>query len=1660
MTFLSLLADQINNQYSIGENDTTSLDAVGVGQNQQFGSLGDYAGMFNQSTERKYVEEGYLRRDPYTSDPKLFKILLQEPSATVLIKKSMFSSINENYRPDFMDKDEKMYYKAMKILFQNKCRQIAVLEKLSKIQKVTAAVGNVSDQLLPIIIGLTDSVSSEINASGPSLFGGSGSNGDIVNFTKVIERIRRLYAFNNTNQITTWITDSTNLFQSQLAQGTGVIEITNFTSLSTTTTTDLKNAGGFSFDISDPYESMLITDYDIEKAISDATNAYYNHKIYQFGQNSTQQTVNQTQAQLGLMRSTRGVSPIEIITAPDILLGQRVSAILTRTGIAIEFSYVDTVVVVAPAYLQGGVVAGIDGLSLSEMVSFQQVIDAVYSQIQANSSSQNSFQATNKMTNYARRKMMFQFMGKVIIQPMDVAHIYINSKSRFDGQLLNGIQAMFAGFGILQSTTNTPTDLTNANGTLFNPSQGIQMQAEKAAFVGPDFPSYLWALLRNQFVTEKEGTHVAAGVVESAPSNWSDGKFTISVRGKDNTSYFDLGKVNWKPGVDVFNGPLFDPLTPFRTTFDTITSNAKSNTPELLDENKWLLGLSSDGTSPLAKSKLGPNAGLPAHSDNLLLEGNIDKVTGSPTKVYYAPDGLVYKWKEGIGVLVQFGSSLDINDPSKIGNPAITKEPFAGQDVMNVLSLLITGQPYNFATYWQTVSNFDGFNRDPQSQQDSAYSYYASLRTDLTKNNITWGNFIPYKNLVMDEQTFAKAMQGQIAAVNRNNELDSLIQQLATAKNNVALFGSAHALTTNPGQQTQYTNNAIEAQNQATQLSIQINAIINNKQASTNLNSNQIGAGGDPSFASGASSSGNNPNSTVSDASQRQSYRRQLNYLTRRMSYNVRANEDKNLFIVDDTYDKDYDIIAYEESLADGIKLYNNEFESVRGKIIATAELLNLEVFADSQGHIRVRSPQYNRMPSSVFYRMLYLNKAYGIQIFPQFLNDLFQTQVQTLTNRVEVLENQIRLDCAVLGFNTDADCEDFILNGDSDNASVTQGTTDAFAFISDEASFRITNYATLINQANPDATNQAITSLAQQANGQKQVFTNSQRYQYLASAYNTGDLNQQGYSIQDVSQLATNPRLNALIQIIKTDTGQQIPNDYFISSNNAITNAVNTPLGQTIDVFKVTKDLSGYIKQRQQALKQLYSSIKNAIEVRSLDDNINTGNQMLNPGNYGNSNVPEIFEHMIEDETYDDYGPGSGTRYIIKRAQIKNINITEVPPDFTYVEVKGQINPLLPSTVLPGELDSFPQGGNGLVTAAAVDYDLWRKFGHRQAAPINVPFLSDPNNQCAPYASMILSRARKNILRGSVTIVGNEFMQPGEVVFLQDRQMLFYVTSVRHSYSFSSTSFTTTLELSYGHTPGDYIPTTLDVIGKLIYSNRDLATTSVQRQSNAYNTSNMGVIVSSPQIAANNTNVLSTGSSTDTSNNNPFTASNGNTINNILYQAAYMINANSTKGNTVEASIELRMYYSSKGSINGGAPSETLTNFAESVLQALSTPHGAVQKYNSTTSSANNTPPIPVSNISILPVDMDAMDDPRSPSQKAIDMARNMIGQNSVSGGGTPLPTNTNNASGDSSQQSQQDQIRVQLFNYVIDCWLTFSQVPANIAQSTNPNSNAQSGT
>lgn len=1591
--FLGDLSDQLASQYSLGQNNTTSLGAVLDGQQLQYNALGDISSQFDQSSERRYVEEGYLRTDPFSTLPKEYEILWQEPNATVLVKKRMFSSIAENYRPDFMDTDEKLYYKAMTILLQNKCHQIASLEKLSKIQAVVSSVGYVSDQLVPVIIGLADAANNGYGNGSAAFAMGGGSifaSQEGSSFLQVVDRLRTLYAYNQDNLYTTWITDPTSLFASTIGTGTGVIEITNFTNITTNTSLTM-GAGNFNLTITDPYESMLITDYDIEIALSDASNLFYNNKNIQLA--PTSPTQQQEQA----------------------------------------------------------------------------------------ANSNTLFNINNTTYNYARRKLRFNFSGKLIIQPMDVVHVYMSSKSRYDNKILVGLQQMFSGVGVLQNITTTLNDFANATDTLFNPSANISLQAEKSMYVGPDFPNYLWSLVRTQFVTEKEGTHVFGGVVERAVDNWSGGRFNIEVSGADNTYYFKQGKINFKPGADAFNGLIFDPLTPFKSNFDSVTTNNNPGALGFLDENKSLL--SQTGSGSLVRYKQGSLSGEKATQGNYIQDQTIDPTTGRTTRVFHAPDGLVYKWKQGIGIFTQTGSSSTINNPQLVGAPNIYQEPFAGLDVMNVLSLLITGTPYNYATYYKATADLYGFSGDPQSKQSASHSYLNSLRTSLAKSNALWGNFIPFKNLVMNEQAIAQAMKAQLTITTINADLDSKLNKLKDLQQSLTTLGAVNALLSGNAGNLPNSTNA----NSVTQLQGQVSNLLGDASTPGSVNNYiaQIQASTQTLFQQvnnqpSADSINNNP----SDSKARKQLRRQTNYLTRRMSYDVRANQDKNLFIVDDYYDIDYDIAAFNKKLAGSIEMYSTEYTDVSDKISHVADLLNLEVFCDSQGHIRTRSPQYNRMPSSVFYRMLFLKQTTGVQIFPQFLNDLFTDQLKTLREGVEIIEDQIRLECAILGHYPSID-----INGDAaataflQGVNASQGQGAVFNFISSPTG-TVTDINSLIANANQEEKSGTVgqglsdyDKLAKAGTSTKQLFGNSEKYVILFQALVGTQQAQQGSNVSaaaaaSVSSVTTIGGANTsaagqaagalissgggtsifqssvvqnLITRIQTKSGQQINSkDYLTSAGPNQPLEVNT--AQTVDIFKVVTDLTTYIQSWQSSVKLFYHAVKNAAEFKSLDDDPSTANNLINAGMFNNSNVPEVYEHMIEDETYDDYGPGSGSRYVIKQAQIRSINISENAPDFTTVQVQGAL-PFFAENEGPPGLVNFPNNGNGLVTALAIDYDMWRNYGFKQPYVVSVPFLQDPVSQLGPYASMILSRNRHNILRGSITISGNEYMQPGEVIYLENRNLLFYVNSVSHSLAEGS-GFTTTLELTYGHSIGEYIPTVMDTIGKLIYKNQEATNTIIHRQDSSTPEESVGVVQISGQ--APNVSVIASGSENTNSTSN-YAASNQTVIQNIIYNTAYLINANNTAGNNVQASIELRIYYDNSTPVNSQLMSQ-----AQVVLQSLTGasqgPQGPANQNQSAPSNYIPATQGTKQTVKVVPVSMDDKNERRSPSQKAIDAARNQMGNVSTNTGSPTQsnPSGSNDGTSVANLTTNNDPLRKALFSYIIDCWIVLDEVPSATA---NPN-------
>ena len=1652
MGYLGDLSEQLNNAFDLNSNSNVAL----YDQAPNYSQLGDFASQFDQSSQRSYLEEGFLRRDPYATDPKQLNILWQQPTATVLIKKKQFSSLAEHYRSDFMDIDEKLYMKAMSLLFLNKCTQIAALEKLAKIQQVTAAVGDISTQLVPIIITLSDQINNKYltGQTGLSQVMGLANNADKTAFAESVERLRVVYSYNQTNPYTTWINDPMSLYQSTLANGTGVIELTNFSELSTTTAIRL-GEGSCSFSIVDPYNTMMISEYDIELAISDATNAYYNNKAFQFGVTSASQTIADQQAMLNNIRNARNASPISFTVDPTSLFGHLVTAVIDRIGLQIPFQYdsgflgLGGSVSVPDDYLEGGNLAGYDGLSTgssfgsfnngvisspphgqSEQTIFNTIIETLYSQQQLLSNAVNNTIANTAPVNYARRKLRFNFSGKQIIEQMDTVNIYINSKSQYDNKVLAGLQQLFGGMSAVQNFTNSFNQIANTANLLFNPTPN--QLAEKTAYVGPNFPNQLWAMMRSQFVTENEGTHVFGGIVETVTSLYGNGAYKVNVNGKDNSYYFEQGKINFNPGADNFNGLLFDPLTPFKSNFDNVTLNATPYSQELLDENKYLLGESPSASA--VKYKLGAMCHEKATQGNFVQDQEFNPVLGKLTKILYAPDGLVYKWKQGIGLFTRCGDSDAINDYNMVGIPNVYAEPFAGLDIMNVISLLVVGIPYNYDNFYKVTTSLGTFSSDPNNGKSAASSYMESLMSSLQKSNSVWGNFVPFKGLNMNQAAFSNGMMGQASVNVVNADLDSNLKQLAALSSSLTNLGTINALAT---QSQKSSNPAIAGlysglQTQASALASSINSATTALQ----LQAQQM-------LAKIRTSSSNNVDAlntidSSNSSTTPKAYQDMIvtvNSLTKRMSYDVRANEDKNLFIVDDYYDSDYDIAAFNSALGNGnipMNSFGTETTKLIDKIKTAAATLELEIFCDSQGHIRARPPQYNKIPSSVLFRMLYLKNVCGIQVFPQFLSSLFSDQLSGLKSQLEVVEDQIRFACAMIGqypdisYSSDISAALWI-----EQQNVTAGTSTTFHFISDSTD-TITDIADLISQANPktDSGNSIYDYIMYSAQSPTQVLSTSSKYNLLLTAIQQQILALQGSNAANfpaVDVLSQGSVVQQLITRISTKSGQTISSaDYIVSGGPNQPATLDT--GVAVDLYKVVNDLQGYISQWQSLVKTFYHTIKNAFEFQSMTPDPSTTNSLLPPVVYDSSSIPDVYKHMIEDETFDDYGISSGTRYVIHNSQVISLTINQKAPEYNAVQVSGTY-PFGKEGSNWGEaIQPFTSGGGTAeLTAFAVDYDMWRHYGFKMASNVAVPFLTNPVTQCAPFAAALLSRNRAKVLSGSCTIAGNEYMQPGEVVYLEDRGLLFYVESVTHIFTYGST-YSTALSLTYGHSPGDYIPSMLDVVGKMIVKNQDSNNVIIHRQSSTSPEQNVGVV----QLDCQNTTapIISSGLGTTTAANR-YAVVNQTVVNNILYKVAYAVNQNGASGNNLKAVVELRLYNDNKNAISGPLKSaaDDVVAALTSQVQVASGPQNIIYTPQSSL-VANQT-------VNIVTVNIDDTTNGRSPSQQAFDAARNQMATATM--GATSTATANNDA------------LRTALFNYVIDCWVTFTRVSDAIAATTH---------
>lgn len=1666
MGFIDSLSDSMLEQVGLAENDPSNLDHKGT----SFGKLGDFAGQIDRSAQRSYVESGSVRN----LRPRALEIISQEPDITVVVKKRIFSSLAENYRVDLMDEEEKIFLRATKRLFYNKCRAIAAYERLTKAERIVSkSEGIVSDFVFPAVFSLVDGLT-EL---------GVGIDGKT---RSTLETIRKVKRFSEPQFFTTWNIANEVPYASSLGQGTGTFDLTLVSQMSATNSVNL-GGGKASLTIEDPYKLMVVSNDDIEQAISDAASAFKQQSFFTISEDQLKKVVNDLKDQLNSTRASRNVPRIFFKQNEETVLFKKIRAIIDEEGKDIQFSFSagsfgldifsfdpDTVDV-DPQFIFDPVadandVGQISGLSLinGELDTFKQIIHNMYVLIGLQQSTRNNARTFNKLTNPLRRKMQLHYGGKPIIQPMDVVYIYVSTKTVKDSFVTKGLSTNIPDRSIAnildQAIGNVESAYEDIQATFGGGGGGTSaMEQEKNAIAGPDFPMWLWSMLRNDFMRQSAGTCVFTGIVSEAPHSYSNsnGKYTLNVNINDNSSYLKMGQININPSVEVFNGAIYDPLTPFKLDFDDSSGRIRGEVPKLLEANERLL------LSRSIRAKSGRWAGSPLDQARFNSKDVEFVNTGGGSVAQRAfsrkfrtkfnnPDGFIYRWKEGIGSLTLFGAPHSPLNP-KLGSynsersPSLTNDPLAGQDVMNVLSLLISGQPYNFNNFMRGSLEWGKLNKDDLFNKDLSTSFFKGLLSDITTNNSVWGGFIPFKELNINDRAYDFLARGEFDLIVRNENLNSLLRQRAEKFDELSSVAGSYVNTpmfykTGAGGAFEGVAEPAElAALQALESDLKIlDHQIEEQQSNffdglTNKNiQNDEGTlgifGDDISFDPNITGSDGDVNETKR-LKERAEVRKRINYLTQRRIWAVRGNQDANLFIVDDAYDKNYDIQAFEKALTNNLQLFNSTYTNVFEKVQMTAKTLGLEIFADSQGHIRARPPQYNRMPSSIYRELLQKRAEKGIQIFPVYLESLFYNTIQGVTTQIEIVEDRIRLLAAAIGRNDDTSVERLLT---TKNLGLSVASNN-FRFLTNSEEGRFNeDIRRLLDQDSPelqeDRNKAALTQLEVSIKSPLNASVNF-------SIVRRADIINDAQSFTGTSNISAN-RITQISNRLSRKTNQSVPsNIQEILSNDRI----NRGRRQS-DILRITGQIGQRVAERQRLIKTLANSIKNLRQGLSVNDTSSSTAQSILLPNVSSDRVefPELLEHMIEDEQFDDFGTGSGQRYVIRDSKILSMEIIERAPEYNMVQVDGKIS----TGLVPLHQGlNVGNGGNAIGTAWAVDYDLWRMYGFRAAQPDSKPFFSDPETQCAPYAVHLLNLARKRVFQGSLSVIGNEFIQAGEVYYIDDRDLLFYADSITHNFQYNG-SYTTSMNLTYGHNPGEYIPTHLDIIGKGLYTNRHQAELVRNvRHGRFDDDSHFGILVLDK--------TQSVGDSIDISAlvEGAFGEQNRKVLSNLMITASGLLTPTSF-GKILN--IELRIYKNLHPDV--GIPTDTdLETVANSVLSWLSNP---AQLSNSgeillpTPPSDGPGPSLDTSRLKIEIVDLSPLilDDTRSASNEAWNISRSII----ASSPNPDIATITamadevsTEALEDSANLALLNQERKTLLGSVIDIWFTFAEAD-NVLQGS----------
>jgi len=1421
------------------------------------------------------VEDGvsvYLNQNRSESiRPNTRNIVSSNPEAVILIKKKAFSTLKSANDLQWMDKTEKFLLRATKALFAYKVTQIRAYESLTKLDdyyeknrsinlllfsdflyniQMLALQENTHDQQSNYLIeqftlrygpsetwsaAQRDEFQREIGAissSNLSLsvdgeidlliantrrrlakidYDGIGKD-DMASIASVLKR----NAFGPDAGLTTWIVDPSNTDNYTTGPGTGVIELTLFNAFTTNCSIE-STPSQTSFVIEDPYRILDIIEDDIELAINEALSGT-----------------------IGVLSSMAGSSGV----------------------LASQNSNVPLI---------DGAMIGSSMLELAGLGSMDDTLDM----------------------DYVRDRLRTFYLGRPFINAADSVNIFIRG-NRMTNDYSNSGAAMNS-LSIMDKSEYSIDE--------------VMLKAEKKLYAGNVNEDVLDldAYLKMRDNSSLSMVHVFGGFVRNTSSSFTNGKNTVSVSCIDNMEWLRWSRVIGQPALNDPQGLLEDPVTPFDIKSDSSGAMSFQDAPELLYENKILIGT----------GLLTYNSGIlngQFASENNIVQGqyNLGGSLFGAMKVQ-APSGFVYRWKKGIITATAGLTSNNplFNDWSKISQyteaygVSIGEDVFNNLDTANILSMLIVGQPYNVDAFIRQAYEIQGISNTNASTLSSSDPLFSVLNA-TRKQNLKFGNFKPYRVITMNASSVERLASDSVLKTEANTKIEQLQKRKAELRNTIKKLKA----NSPAGSKSSVITSSLVSEIKT------IDAGIQKQLAMANLDKNSLdNQGHDTSFnlfgeTQDMANSGNyEADQNISRAMTQVGAQRRVD--------DVRMNNDHNLFIISDQYDSNTEIKQYLFQLKKGgWNLFSGQFYTTYEKCVEASSIVDLEFFCNSAGHIELRPPQWNRTPLSVLRDYLQISRSENKNIIPEFLQNLFQTRIQSLRREVHALNVKIALTSLLMGFFPDrsiipgmsisgSESLKFfgILVGDSEASggdaaqvslyteyenfgsslvgALTKGASlidagsknGAFGFSLDmnggdpEGDILLGDTETLLGDFDPIS--QEVMSLSGQTNIINELFPVASPTSAPPGNVSVGGITGSSSKV-DVAAVArisvveeirkSFKRLSGIDPLSSVVGGDVVSFSDFASGNPAIPadgklvavssraraeNEINDSI-QVTKKFELLKVLKNAISQRDSKVSTLKRNIEKQKELDEIERALSSGyadpfDQMLDQaddpnaliknesgwldtlkGVYdvtkqsidiltGDATESTLWDHLIIDDTRNYLGPGSGKRFVIKNHNIIRSEFRETPPDFTRVNVVGDA---------PIYGESYRRSFQGVAFwCGATDFDLWRQYGYKQSGDIKLNFAANAELQCKPYAIMQLQMQRAKINSGSVTVVGNEYYQPGDVVYVQYKNLLYYVTQVSHAFQMGG-SYTTTLTLTNGHPVGSYLPSPFDIIGQQFVGN------------------------------------------------------------------------------------------------------------------------------------------------------------------------------------------------------------------------------------------------